>query len=117
MLDVNGAVIPGAGVQFSNEGTHEVRSAQTTDEGRFQFDSLADGNYSLKIEATGFKSLVIEKVFIDRNKLLNISLILELSGDTVTMGVIAYDPLIDTTDSSIKTTITSDQIRRLPIPK
>jgi hypothetical protein len=117
VLDVNGAVIPGARVQFSNEGTHEVRSAQTTDEGRFQFDSLADGNYSLKIEATGFKSLVIEKVFIDRNKLLNISLILELSGDTVTMGVVAYDPLIDTTDSSIKTTITSDQIRRLPIPK
>lgn len=116
LLDVNGAVIPGARVSIAKTGTHETINSTTNDEGKFQFESLADGSYSLKIEAAGFKSHVIQMVQVEKGKLLNIDLILELDGEGVTIGIIAMDPLIETSSPSNKTTFTGDQIRRLPLP-
>lgn len=117
VLDPGGAVIRNATVSIKKTGTEETRNATTTDEGVFQFESLADGNYSLKIERIGFKNLIIENVVIDKSKLLNIDLILELDGAGVTVGVIAMDSLIDSSSPSNKTTLTGEQIRRLPLPK
>jgi hypothetical protein len=117
VLDVNGAVIPGARVSIKKTGTEETLNASTTDAGKFQFDSLADGSYSLKIELAGFKTLVIDNVTIEKSKLLSVDLILELDGGGVTIGIIAWDPLIESSSPSNKTTFTSDQIRRLPLPK
>ena len=117
VVDQSSAVIPGATVTMTNADMKEMRKTSTDDEGRFQFDSLAAGNYSLKIEATGFKNLVTTNVVVENKQLLDMHLILEAAGETVTVGLIAAESLIDPLSSSITFTISGDQIRRLPLPK
>lgn len=117
VLDAQGAVVPGATLLLSKTGSHEIRNTQTSTEGRFQFDSLADGNYSLKIEAIGFKSIVVTKVVVEKSELLNIDLILEPEGGVQLIGVVAAESLVDPSSSSNTFTMTGDQIRKLPLPK
>lgn len=117
VLDMAGAVVPGARVLLARSGTPEAMNSTTNEEGQFQLGSLAAGSYSLKIEAIGFKTVVIENVVIDKSKLLNIDLILEADSPGVTVGIIATDLLIDTSSPSNKTILTGDIMRRLPLPK
>jgi hypothetical protein len=116
VLDAAGALVPNARVSFKKAGADETMTAMTTNEGSFQFESLADGNYSLKIEFPGFKTFAVENMAVEKSKLLSIDVILEPDGQAM-MGVIAMDSLIETSNPSIKTTLTGDQLRRLPLPK
>jgi len=117
VLDVNRAIIPGAKVLITNVGTKEAWNTSTNTEGRFQYDSLAPGNYSLKIEATGFKSHVVTNILLESNQLLGVDMILELNGETVTVGIIGDSSAIDTSSSSNTFIMSGDLLRRLPIPK
>lgn len=53
--DPAGAVIVGAQVSIKSDATGEVRSASTNNEGRFKFDNLAPGGYTISVSQTGFK--------------------------------------------------------------
>lgn len=53
--DPAGAVIAGAQVSLRNTATGETRSATTTGDGRFKFDKLAPGAYTISVTSTGFK--------------------------------------------------------------
>lgn len=53
--DPAGAVIVGAQVSIRNDATGEVRNTSTSNEGRFKFDNLAPGSYTISVSQTGFK--------------------------------------------------------------
>jgi len=115
VLDVNGAVIPNAKVSLKNASSGETRTISTTSEGCFRFEGLNAGNYSLKIQSRGFKR-VLERIVLEKNQSLNLSTTLQIE-QTVTIGIVDDSPLIDTASSSVTTTISSEQMRRIPIPK
>ena len=54
VTDSTGAVLPGATVTITNEGTGDVRSAPTTASGDFAFNILPIGTYAVKVELQGF---------------------------------------------------------------
>lgn len=54
--DPSGAVIVGAQVTIRNDATREARTAATNNEGRFKFDNLAAGNYTITVAQTGLKA-------------------------------------------------------------
>ncbi len=54
--DPAGAVITGAQVSLRNDGTGETRTVTTDDQGRFKFDRLAPGRYTIISSRTGFKT-------------------------------------------------------------
>ena len=53
--DSAGAVIVGAQVSVRNDSTGDVRTASTDNEGRFKFDNLSPGGYTIIVSHTGFK--------------------------------------------------------------
>ncbi len=55
--DPAGALIVGAQVSIRNDATGEVRSLSTNNEGRFKFDNLSPGGYTISVSQTGFKPL------------------------------------------------------------
>lgn len=52
--DSTGAVLPGATVTITNEGTRDVRTAPTTESGDYAFNLLPIGTYAVKVELQGF---------------------------------------------------------------
>ena len=62
ITDPSGAVVPGVSVTIVSQGTGLKRSALTDAAGEYRFAGLPTGNYSLRIEKTGFQSQVREGV-------------------------------------------------------
>lgn len=61
VTDMTGAVIPGAKVRLTNTGTKVAGIATTNDTGDYTFNLLNPGQYTVTIEANGFKTLVIPR--------------------------------------------------------
>jgi len=56
VADQNGAVVPNATVNVTNQGTNEKRTVQADAEGRYEVPSLPTGVYSVESTASGFKN-------------------------------------------------------------
>src|SRR5947208_14049018 len=56
--DVSGAVIPGATVVVTNQGTNVSRQGVTNGVGVYSFPSLLPGRYQVRVEKAGFQSMV-----------------------------------------------------------
>ena len=54
VTDASGAVLPGANVTITNEGTRDVRNAPTNESGDYVFNLLPIGTYAVKVELQGF---------------------------------------------------------------
>src|SRR5262249_42127652 len=53
--DQTNAIVPGAAVTATNEGTKEQHRATTNSEGYYVFPQLVVGPYTISVEAQGFK--------------------------------------------------------------
>jgi carboxypeptidase family protein len=54
VTDATGAVLPGATVTITNEGTRDVRTTPTSESGDYAFNLLPIGTYAIKVELQGF---------------------------------------------------------------
>src|ERR1700756_5606896 len=55
VADASGAVVRGAKVTITNVGTNIASSSRTNDKGEYFFTGLQPSNYSLRVEAQGFR--------------------------------------------------------------
>lgn len=114
VVDANGAVIAGTKVTLTNVDTKKVSQTSSNDEGRFEFDFVEAGDYTVAIEAANFKRHRITNLKIEKNNLINIDVTLEFSNETEMVGIVLAEPaLIDTPPGTF--IIKGDLIRRLPI--
>src|SRR4029079_2503487 len=65
VFDPNGAVVPGATVVITDLGTQRIVTLTTSESGTYSAKSLDPVIYSVRVEATGFKKAIIEKVKVD----------------------------------------------------
>jgi hypothetical protein len=114
VTDVNGGVIPGANVTLISQQTEDKLKTVTTDEGAFKFSNIVTGEYTLEIEVAGFKTLKLKDLKVNSDEVVKRTLILELSGETVTIGIVAIEPEIESTNGT--TIIRDGMIQNLPLP-
>ena len=62
VTDPQGSAVNAARVTATDTGSGVIRNTTTDEQGRFQFLSLQPGNYSIRVEADGFRSSVTDKV-------------------------------------------------------
>ena len=76
IYDASGAFVANARVTVVNEGTNWSRSVTATSEGLFRVPLLAPGNYSVLVDATGFrqKTLPSIHVIISETAVVNVRL-------------------------------------------
>jgi hypothetical protein len=77
--DPAGAVIVGAQVSMRSDATGEVRSTSTNNDGRFKFDNLTPGGYTISVSQTGFKP-VERAAVVDPKRPAIIEIRLEVAG-------------------------------------
>ncbi|HEV2764794.1 MAG TPA: carboxypeptidase-like regulatory domain-containing protein, partial [Pyrinomonadaceae bacterium] len=91
VTDQSGAVVPGATVTLTNEGTNVSITTETTSTGAYVFDLVQVGNYTVSVEKQGFKRYVStgNPVNINQPATVNVSLEAGSVSETVTVTAAA----------------------------
>jgi hypothetical protein len=117
VADKTGAAVPDARVSLYFAGGSQPLALLTSgQEGRFVFGALAPNLYDLTIERTGFLKYTLRNVKVDPGKETALAEIrLELATVTETIDVGSGLETVQTSNAEISTTVTNEQIRRLPL--
>ncbi len=116
VVDITGAAIPATTVQLILEDGGLAASTTTTSEGLFRFVAIQPLMYSLAIDASGFTKRIIKQVKVEPGRELSMAAVtMEVKGQSETVEVSATVQTVQTTNSENSTTITTEQIRRLPM--
>lgn len=111
--DPAGATINGASVVLRNVETGVTATITTSDSGNYRFSSLPAGNYVVKVEAKGFRRA--ESSFtLTTSETKGINLVLPVGTAQQTVTVEVAPPAVDTDDSRLETTLSSNTVRDLP---
>jgi hypothetical protein len=113
--DGQGAVVPGATLTVTLPATGAVRTGTSNQEGAFNFPGLPPGTYSLRVELTGFRPVIHEKVELRVDSTTQLDVVLAVGALTDTVTVTEATPIINTTDASVGATLSQQTIERLPV--
>lgn len=116
VVDPNGAVVPGATVTAKNSATNISRSTTTGADGTYRLISLPPGDYEVTAEASTFKKIVISPVKLTVGQSAELQIKMEVGGQDVVVNVSGDNvELIETTKTTVSTTIDETRIENLPI--
>ena len=115
VTDPSGAVVVGAMVTAQNTATGTKAAAQTNAAGVYTIRFLPIGVYTLSVEAKGF---AVEQVApfsleIDQTAKINVSVKISATAEMVVNETV--HPILDTTDASLGTTLTTREIENIPL--
>ena len=115
--DTSGAVVPGANVIATHEGTGLARTSVTDVGGDFTLTALPPGAYTLRIELTGFKTSTRRGLSLGPGQTSRQTFEIEIGAIEESINVQAVSPLIETASSKQVATHTSDQMSELPLQR
>src|SRR5512141_3001894 len=75
--DAGGGVIPGARVVLTNDGTQVAVARTSNRDGRFLFDYVDPGTYSLRVELDGFKPTLQKNLLVQQRADITVDVKLE----------------------------------------
>jgi hypothetical protein len=113
--DAQNAVIPGATVVATHEGTGVSREGVSDGNGEFVFSALPAGPYTVKIELTGFKALLNRGMQLGAGQTVRQTFTLEVGQLAETVTVAGEAPLIETAASLQSDSLGSQEVRELPV--
>jgi Carboxypeptidase regulatory-like domain len=113
VLDPSDAVVSGAKVTIA--GPTGDKSMQTDPEGRFLFQILSPGYYSVKIEKEGFKATEIKQAEVVTGRTSSISVKLELGASSTVVEVSGALVTVDTTSTATDSNMTDTFYQSIPV--
>jgi Carboxypeptidase regulatory-like domain len=113
--DRSGAVLPGASVNAVQAATGYTRTATSDSTGQYTFLALPPGHYKLSASAKGFENGVIEDVDVKVNDALHFDFMLQVGNVNESVSVDASAVQVQTSSTSLGTTIETNQILALPL--
>ena len=117
VTDPTGAAVPKATVSLLlHGGTKAVAATVTTPQGLFTLQTLRPVYYDFTVDAAGFQQYKIENVKVDPSRptdIPRITMVLATAASSV--NVTAGLETVQTTSPEISTTVTAEQIERLPV--
>ena len=117
VTDPSGSLVSGATVSLVNEATGTTNSKTTGPAGDFVFDFLHVGNYRLRIEASGFKSIQTGNIELQSGQNIRRTFKLELGAVTETVAVEATAPLVNAVSAEQRNSVSTVEAAQLPLSK
>lgn len=115
VTDPSGAAIPGARVTLVQTATNTVRTTTTGNDGAYAFTELQPGDYTLTIEAEGFRKYEQRNLTLLVNLPATVNVRMQLGALTQVVSVTGEAPLLNRTDASLGQTMGSTAIQELPL--
>ena len=114
--DSTGAVVTNATVTARNPATNFSRNATTNEEGFYRIVSLPPGDYEVTVEAANFKKAILPNVTLTIGQAAELNPTLEPGQITETVTISdATSEIVETSKTSVATTIDQQRINNLPI--
>jgi hypothetical protein len=115
VYDQQGAVIAGTQITVTNTATQVVRTATADNEGHFQVLALPIGNYTLRAEHSGFRTVISaeQKLFI--NQALRIDVKMEVGSTTEKVDVGAEAAPVETVNATLGQSVTGRTLTNMPL--
>ncbi len=115
VTDPTGAVIPGATVTATNEGTGVVTARPTNGEGLYTIPDLQPGYYTVRAEAQGFKIIINAHIELTVGYTQRVNFKLEVGAVTQQVTVEGEATQVDTESNRMSDLVTAQQVENLPL--
>ncbi len=115
ITDQSGAAVPKAQLTLTRTSTGTARTGVSSAVGEYEFQQVTPGSYTLSVEAPGFKKYDASNLQLQVNSPATLNIVLQVGGTNQTVAVTAETPLLNTTDASIGSVMTENQVKELPI--
>ena len=113
--DASGAVVPGAKVTVSNEGTAFTETTNTSGSGTYVFTPLRIGTYTVEVEQPGFKKQRKTGQELNIQQQLVVDFTLAPGEVTTTVDVTGEAPILQTENGSVGQVVDSKSVNDLPL--
>ncbi len=115
VYDQQGAVIPGVKITVTNTATQVQRLSTTDHEGSFQVLELPIGNYTVRAEHEGFRSVISPEQKLLINQALRVDIKMEVGATTQTVEVGAEAAAVETVNSTLGQSVTGRVLTNMPL--
>ncbi len=115
VLDPNGAVVPNVNVSATNKDTGFGKTGMADAEGNFVFVLLPPGRYKVEAKAaSGFQPATYDNVTVNVGGRTSLEITLSVGSGTTVVDVQADGATIETTRTSISSTVDERRVLNLP---
>jgi hypothetical protein len=117
VTDQNGAAVTSATVTITDKATNREITTQTNHEGFYEARNLPPGQYSVKVEQSGFSTASVENVIVQTGQVAttDVSLAVGAVTNTVTIQGTEAQLQVDTTRQTVDGVVTAEKIQQLPL--
>ncbi len=113
--DASGAVLPGVAVTARRVDTGFERQTTSDTAGRYALPSLPAGDYELRAELSGFRSLVRRGITLSIAQNVAVDLTMEVGGLAEAVTVTADTPTVNTRAGELSYLVDARAIEQLPL--
>jgi hypothetical protein len=113
--DSSGGVVPGASVVVRNVATGITNETVSNGTGSFAVPALDAGTYEATVSLSGFKTFKVDKIVLTPGATGSVIAKLEVGATSETITVTAHSELVDTTSTTVSSTISTEQMANLPL--
>ena len=114
VTDTTGAVLPGVTVTVTGPVLLQPLTAVTSETGTFNFPRIEIGEYSVKFELAGFKTVVNQGIRVTVGFSAAVNAQLGISTVQETIMVTGESPIVDTKATGTKQTFTNELLQSIP---
>jgi hypothetical protein len=115
VVDTSGAVIPGATVTVTNVETGVAVNTTTNKSGEYQVLALIPGQYTVKMTANGFQSVVRQNITLHVQDRLSIPATMKVGSVKQEVVVTGGEPLLKTENADVGNVVDTRQVNDLPL--
>jgi hypothetical protein len=115
ITDPSGAVVVGAQIRVTNQGTNTLRIATSDNKGYYIVPQLAPGIYSVSVGMNGFATETRASVQLQVNQSITMDFALRVSSQSQTIQVTGAPPELNTTSATLGNVVGHKEIVDLPL--
>ncbi len=115
VLDSDNAVLPGVSVTVVNQTTAVSTTVVTNERGQYRTPPLRIGTYDVSAELQGFRRFERQGVPLSIGDVRNVDAVLSVGGLEESITVEGALPVLNTSDSTVGTVLSSDHFTPLPL--
>ena len=115
VTDPSGAIVGGATVTLTNEGTNATLSVTVGSDGGYTFTPVRIGSYKIAATSQGFQTTEQRNIVVNVGASVLINFVLKPGQVTETVEVTGATPVLETQEASVGQVINSRNVNNLPL--